>query len=93
MNTNNIYDYKFITDAGTVQVYTGACTFGRVVFGGVLVGTIDIYDATSGTTAPIAHFSAGSVGNSYLYDVTCAFGVRVVTSSSSDDITVTFKRT
>ena len=93
MNTNIIYDYKFITDAGTVQVYTGACTLGRLIFGSTLVGTVDIYDATSGTSNPVAHFSAGSVGNTYQFDCTLAFGIRVVTSSSSDDITITYKRT
>jgi hypothetical protein len=92
MNTNIIYDYNFINSATTTQVYTGACTLGRLILLAVTAGTIDIYDATSGTTHPIAHFPVGSVGNSYLFDVTCAFGIRVVTSAA-DNFTVTFKRT
>ena len=88
---NNIYGYKFINTASTTQVVTGACTLGRVIIPATLVGTVDIYDAISGTSPTVIHFPAGSLSNSYLLDVTCALGIRVVTSSSSDNITVTFK--
>lgn len=93
MNTNIIYDYKFITTAGTTSVYPAACTLGRLIFGTALAGTVDIYDANNAATTPVAHFSAGSVGNTYAFDITMAFGITVVTSSSSDDITITYKRT
>lgn len=88
---NNIYDYTFITNASTVVVKPNAATLGRVIFGSTLVGTVDIYNANNTTTNPVAHFSAGSVGNSYLFDVTCGLGITVVTSSSSDDVTITSK--
>ncbi len=88
---NNIYDYKFINTASTTQIFSDACTLGRVLIPATLVGTIDIYDAISGTSNTVAHFPAGTVGNSYLFDVTLARGLRVITSSSSDNVTITWK--
>ncbi len=88
---NNIYDYKYIIDASTVVVTPNAATLGGVMFGSTLVGTVDVYNANNTTTNPVAHFSAGSLGGEYHFDVTCGFGITVVTSSSADDVTITFK--
>ncbi len=88
---NNIYNYKYINAAATTQVVSDACTLGRVNIPATLVGTLDIYDATSGTSPTVAHFPVGTIAGCYQFDVTLAKGLRVVTSSASDFVTLTFK--
>ncbi len=88
---DNIYAYAYISSASTTQIVSGACTLGRVIIPNTLVGTIKIIDNTAGSTANVATFGAGSPAGTYAFDVTLGSGLRVITSSSSDLITITFK--
>lgn len=88
---DNIYAYYYISSASTNQIITGACTLGRIIIPNTLVGTIKVIDNTAGSTANVATFGIGTTPSTYIFEVTCGTGLRVITSSSSDLITITFK--
>lgn len=86
--------FNHISTATTTQVKSGAGVFQSLQINTVGAGTttISIYDATSGTSNPIAVISGLTLGN---FQFNCAFttGLRVITTGSitAPDITVIYQ--
>jgi hypothetical protein len=86
------YEPYYIGAAGTYQVYTGACTLHVVALTvGTTAGTIDIIDGTSDSTPNIMHIPVGTYGNQFEVCVRCSKGIRVITSSNSDYLLLSYR--
>ena len=87
---NNINDYSYISTNNTYQVYTGACTLVAIIVNSTANGSIKVIDGTGGTTANVATLKASVAEGTYMYNVTMANGIRIVTASTSD-VTVVYR--
>lgn len=84
------YSKTNIATATTTQVLSGVGVLHSVnINKGVAASTVSIYDATSGTTNPIAVIDS-ALSNSFIYDAVIATGIRVVTSGATD-VTISYK--
>lgn len=89
---NNIGDYYHISSAGTNQVSPDRSTLIRVVINTTSTGTVTIADANTTTTGTtIAVLKASVAEQTFEYGVTMAFGIRIVSTGSSD-ITAVYRR-
>lgn len=84
------FEYYYISAAGTYTVCPVPCTLGYITIPLATTGTIKVIDGT-GTTENIALFGAGSVGGTYTFKVTVGTQLKVITSSSSDKVTLAFR--
>ena len=83
------HDYVHIATGTTTQVYTGTAVLKNVTINTAAAGTITIYDEIgSDTTHVVAIIAATAVGT-YVYNVPCTRGIKVVTAAASD-VTVTY---
>lgn len=88
---NNINSYKYIATNTTTQVFTGRATLVAIVVNTTAAGAITIYDeAGSATTTIVGILQASILPGTYLYNVTCGKGIKIVTAASSD-ITVVYR--
>lgn len=88
--TTRQYSKTNIATATTTQVLSGVGVLHSVnINKGVAASTVSIYDATSGTTNPIAVIDS-ALSNSFIYDAVIATGIRVVTSGATD-VTISYK--
>lgn len=87
--------FSYITTNTTTQVKTGKGTLLRVVLNGpVATGTITIYDNTGAdTTTPIALITtpASPMPLTMHYGLKFATGLKVVTATAAQNITVVYK--
>lgn len=89
--TNNINGYVNITTNTTTQVWTGAATLVAIVVNTTSAGSIIIYDeAAAATTTTVGTLKASVAEGTYLYNVTCGKGIKIVTAGASD-ITCVFR--
>lgn len=82
-------DYGHISTQTTTQVYTGPCILKSIVVNTTAAGTIGIIDGISGTTVNIGQLAASVSAGTYIYNVKCSLGIRIVTGAGSD-LTVTY---
>lgn len=83
-----------ISTATTTQVKSGAGTLVRVVVNskGTVASAVAIYDATSGTTNPVAIIDSLNLSGTFEYDVAVSTGIRVVTTGTvAPDVTVVWR--
>lgn len=94
MSTLNLigpYQYTYITTATTTQVFSGTGTLHAIIVNTTAAGTIGIVDNITGTTVNIGSLKASVVEGTYVYNVACKLGCRIVTGASSD-ITVVWSQ-
>ncbi len=84
MQSNNI---SHISGADTTQVVTGSCNLHTINIS-TAFDTLDVYDATSGTTSPI--FSATTAVGSFVIDGRLVNGLRVITTGATGKATITY---
>lgn len=90
MNISNKYTH--IATNTTTQVATGTGTLRSITINTTAAGAITVYDETgSGTTNVIAILPSNAVVGTYLYDISFAEGLKIVTAASSD-ITVSWNQ-
>lgn len=86
--------FRNINSAATTQVKNSAGILHKIVVNtGVASATISVYDATSGTTNPVAVITCPvTITNPFelAYDLYCSTGIRVITSGATD-VTVVYR--
>jgi hypothetical protein len=87
---NTINAYANITTGTTTQVFTGACTLVAIVVNTTAAGSIKIIDGTSGSTANVGTLKSSVVEGTYLYNISLASGIRIITASASD-VTIVYR--
>lgn len=88
------FAYKYITTAATTDLSQNAGAFLHCVniFSAALTGTVTIYDeTTAGTTLIVGILPIGTLGGTYFFNNAMTQGLQVVTSSASDDLTVSYR--
>lgn len=86
MSISNSNTIKHISGAGTTQVISTAGNLHTINIS-VPFTTVDVYDATSGTTLPI--FSATTNLGSFLIDGRFNNGLRVITVGATGKLSIT----
>lgn len=84
MTNTKQYQYTYIATNTTTQIFTGQGVLHSIVVGTTAAGSIIAYDEIgSGTTAIIGTLKASIAENTYLFDVTCSKGLKIITAGSS----------
>ncbi|NCC99855.1 MAG: hypothetical protein EOL95_09195 [Bacteroidia bacterium] len=87
MSVINSYEIKHISGAGTTQVISTSGNLHTINIS-VAFTTVNIYDATSGTTLPI--FSNGTGVGCFIIDGRFKNGLRIITVGDSGKLSVTY---
>lgn len=85
--------YVHVATATTTQVKSGTGVLRRVTVNtkGTVASAISIYDATSGTSNPIAIIDSLNLSGTFSFDLAFATGLRVITTGTvAPDITVVY---
>lgn len=83
--------YVLITASGTTQVVTGPCTVGRIVISNVgTTATIDIHDATSGTTLKVYEWVSADTKREVDLNIRLTLGLRVIVSGTTPRAFITY---
>ena len=95
MNNYKSFFYSNINSLATTQVKSGAGYLHTITINksGASSNTISVYDATSGTTSPIAVIDGtATAGNTLLFDINFINGLRIITATgTAADITVSWE--
>ena len=84
------FGYSNISSATTTTVKSGGGFLHSIVVNATAAGAITIYDSLTGTGTKIGTMKASIVEGTYIFDVTFATGLTIVTAGSSD-ITVSYR--
>lgn len=95
MNNYKSFFYTNINSNTTTQVKSGAGYLHTITINtaGASSNTISVYDATSGTTSPIAIINGTAAAGSTLhFDINFQNGLRIITATgTAADITVSWE--
>ena len=77
------YQYHYIDDASTHQLFTGRGMLHSIVITEAAAGTIKIIDGTSGSTANVATLKASLAEGTYKFDCSISTGLRIITGAAT----------
>jgi len=83
------FNYTNITTGTTTVVKSGTGILHSIVVNTTAAGTITVYDNTSAAGTKIGTLKASVVEGTYIFDVSFATGLTIVTAAASD-ITVSW---
>ena len=77
------YNYHYIDDASTHQIFTGRGMLHAIVIGESAAGTIAIIDNTGGLTVNVALLKASLAEGTYKFDCSISTGLRIITAAAT----------
>ena len=77
------YQYHYIDDASTHQIFTGRGMLHAIVITEAAAGTIKIIDNTTGNTANVATLKASLAEGTYKFDCSISKGLRIITAAAT----------
>lgn len=89
-SVKDAYVNNYIATATTTVVKTGAGILHAITVEGGTAGTIIVYDNTAATGTILASFSSTNALQTYVFDVTFATGLTVITSAATQ-LSVSYK--
>ena len=84
--------YRYISGAGTYDIFSGPGTLKAIILTETAAGTITVYDeATGGTTAIAALLKASIIEGKYEFEIAMGKGCQIVVAAASK-MTVVYSR-
>lgn len=89
-SVKDAYVNNYIVTATTTTAKTGAGILHAITVEGGTAGTITVYDNTAASGTKLADFSSTNAIQTYIFDVTFATGLTIVTSAATS-LSVSYK--